>query len=162
MFPPVQQAAALVIEDDALIAWAVENVVRDCGFAQVIVASTAESAMQAAAAAQLGLIVCDLNLGPLTVDGLQLLELIDPDEAVPTVIYTAYSVPEIERAMRERRPRASCLIKPTSDHVLAQTIREVLANPLTTGRFPSLRTEEPLELPQPDRSSDAIYSNSTR
>lgn len=118
----------LIVEDDILIAWSVEAVAHDMGFKNVIVASTLESALEAVRFTKIGLIICDLNLGPLTADGVQLLNFIDHDEAIPTLIYTAYSGPELDTALSSTRPKALHLLKTASDPQIAAMIRVVLGS----------------------------------
>lgn len=119
----------LIVEDDVLIAWAVEGMLRDMGFSKIIIASTGESAMSAAEAEPLGLIFCDLNLGPLTVNGIELLDLIDPDEAIPTIVHTGYGGKEIDVALNRTRPKARRLVKPAGEAQLALAVRELLEMP---------------------------------
>ena len=116
----------LIVEDDVLIAWGVEAALRGLGFDRIVIASTGGSAMEAAETTKFGLIVSDLNLGPLTVDGIQLLGMIDPDELIPTIVHTAYNTPDIIAALDRGRPRAHFLVKPALDALLAETVVRAL------------------------------------
>lgn len=127
-------APVLIVEDDLLIAWSIEQIARDMGFDNVIVASTGESALQAVGSTKFGLIICDLNLGPLTVDGIQLLTLVDPDEIIPTLIYTAYRGRKIETALTSARPKAFRLLKPASEVQFTSMILTLLGDAERTAR----------------------------
>lgn len=55
---------ALIIEDESLIALAIEDVLRDCGFASFDFAASAEEAVAAATRNCPDLITADVKLGP--------------------------------------------------------------------------------------------------
>ncbi len=119
---------ALVVDDDVLIAWATESALGDMGFRRVVVATTGESAIEAARTNAFGLIVADLNLGPLSINGLELLARIDPDERVPTIVHTSYDNAEVTAEVARVRPRAARLIKPVTDRDMAAAIVAVLSD----------------------------------
>jgi CheY-like chemotaxis protein len=117
----------LVIDDDLLIAWAVEEFLRRRGYRQVIVAASDAAALHAATSGPFDLIVSDVNLGTFSHHGLAVLRQIDPQESMPTVILTGYQSDELEPAIARYRPRAVLLRKPASDEDLSQAIASALA-----------------------------------
>ena len=122
---------ALVVDDDVLIAWAVESVLDDLGVARVVVAASGESAIEAARTNDFGLIIVDLNLGPLSINGLELLEAIDHDERVPTIVHTSYDNIEVNGELERSRPRAARMIKPVTDRDMAAAIVTALTGRVT-------------------------------
>ena len=120
--PDLSGATALVIDDDMVVAWGVEEILRDVGFGTVIIAGSDQSATQAGKMARPDLIVCDLDLGDMSKHGLDLLKDIDPQEAVLTVLYTGYAGERTLRTVEQLRPSATVLPKPASDAALAATI----------------------------------------
>lgn len=120
---------ALIVEDDAMIAWGVESVLRDLGLRNIVVAGSSTSARVAAARENLGLIVCDLNLGPLSANGFELLAAIDPSEQIPTIIHTAYSSSEVAETIVKCRPAALVVHKPATSVAMDQAVRACLKLP---------------------------------
>ncbi|WP_423140935.1 hypothetical protein ACOYW6_08695 [Parablastomonas sp. CN1-191] len=120
-------ATALVIDDNLLTAWALEDSLRDIGFGEVIVAATAAAAAQVTAVRAPTIIVCDLDLGPLSEGGLAALVALDPAGTIPTLVYSAHSGPDIDRALAAVRPHALRLGKPASDAALTAAIMQLVA-----------------------------------
>jgi CheY-like chemotaxis protein len=122
----LSQATALVIDDDMVVAWGIEEILRDIGFGTVIVAGSDHSAAQAARTGTPDLIVCDLDLGDTSKHGLELLSDLDPEQVVPTVLYTGYAGERTLRRVAQVRPGATVLPKPASDAALTATIMRSL------------------------------------
>jgi DNA-binding NtrC family response regulator len=108
------RGSALVIEDDILVAWSIMEDLEDYGFAPVVVATTDNAASEAAHTAAYSLIVCDLDLGSISVSGFEILEDIDPEGKIPTLIYSAIDPSIVAGTLDQRRPRAVFLHKPAS------------------------------------------------
>jgi CheY-like chemotaxis protein len=123
----LSQATALVIDDDMVVAWGLEEVLRDIGFGTVIVAGSDNSAQQAGTTIRPDLIVCDLDLGDTSKHGIELLHDLDPGSQVPTVLYTGYAGESTARLIEQARPGTTILPKPASEALLAATIIRALA-----------------------------------
>lgn len=108
------RGSALVIEDDILVAWSIMEYLEDYGFAPVVVTTTDNAASEAARTGAHSLIVCDLDLGPFSASGFEILEHIDPDEKVPTIIHSAIDPSIVTETLQLRRPRAVHLHKPAN------------------------------------------------
>lgn len=130
---------ALVIEDDVFIAFAIEGLLLDAGFKNVIVATTDESAICAGKDGNIDLLVCDLGLGPYSANGIDVLESIDPTQSIPTLIYTAADRREVETALRGRRPNAGIIHKPASDEKLWHAVEALMAHLDVGPRSPNFR-----------------------
>jgi DNA-binding NtrC family response regulator len=124
---------ALLIEDEMLVAWSIKEVLEEGGFGPVYVATTDSSAKAACCDGDIDLIVCDLDLGPLSANGLAILRAVDPDETIPTLVYTAIDADLVERSVFENRPRATVLQKPVDEHrlvAIAQSMIEARSDKL--------------------------------
>lgn len=128
MTADLSQATALVIDDDMVVAWGIEEVLRDIGFGTVIVAGSDHSAEEAGRTARPDLIVCDLDLGDTSRHGVDLLQDIDPGSHVPTVLYTGYASENAVRMVARARPGTTILPKPASEALLTATIIRSLAS----------------------------------
>ena len=117
----------LVVEDESMIAWMIENVLLDAGFISVDMAATGEDAEQIAATARPGLIISDVNLGAGK-DGIAAAVAIRAASALPVIFVTAYA----DSAMRDRvaaaLPGAQLLRKPVDETVLLRAVMRALGN----------------------------------
>ena len=77
---------ALIIEDESLIAMAIEDVLRTCGFTSFDVAASAEGAVASAAANCPDLITADVNLRPGC--GITAVQSICSDKRIPVLFIT--------------------------------------------------------------------------
>ena len=77
---------ALIIEDEALIAMAIEDALRDCGFTSFDVAISAEEAVAAAARMCPDLITADVELSPGC--GITAVQSICSEQPIPVLFIT--------------------------------------------------------------------------
>ena len=104
---------ALIIEDEALIAMAIEDALRNCGFATFEVVVSAEEAVAAATRKCPDLITADVELRPGC--GIEAVQSICTEQPIPVVFITG-SPAEV----RMRMPQHALIEKPFSaDHVAA-------------------------------------------
>ena len=104
---------ALIIEDEALIAMAIEDALRGCGFTSFDVAVSAEVAVKAAACRCPDLITADVELRPGC--GIAAVQSICSEQPIPVLFITG-SPGEV----RIRMPGHAMVEKPFStDHTLA-------------------------------------------
>lgn len=115
--------AALIIEDDIVIAWCLREIVEDLGYRPVMVATTEHAAKLAGQSENLSLIVCDLDLGSISGTGFDVLESIDKDESIATVIHTGIDRRFVEDICKERRPKAIFLGKPAHEDQIRAAAR---------------------------------------
>jgi PAS domain S-box-containing protein len=94
------QARILVVEDEAIVAWDIEQNLVDLGFEVIALASSGDEALTQAASARPDLVLMDIRIqGDL--DGIQAGEIIRHRYGVPLIYLTAHGDPEtIDRAKR--------------------------------------------------------------
>jgi DNA-binding response OmpR family regulator len=103
---------ALIIEDESLIAMAIEDALRGCGFTSFDVAVSADEAITAAASKCPDLITADVELRPGC--GITAVQSICSEQTVPVIFITG-SPGEV----RIRMPGHALIEKPFSaDHVM--------------------------------------------
>jgi DNA-binding response OmpR family regulator len=103
---------ALIIEDESLIAMAIEDALRGCGFTSFDIAVSADEAITAAASKCPDLITADVELRPGC--GITAVQSICSEQTVPVIFITG-SPGEV----RIRMPGHALIEKPFSaDHVM--------------------------------------------
>ena len=107
---------ALIIEDESLIAMAIEDALRDCGFTSFDVAVSAEEAVTAAARKCPDLITADVELRPGC--GIGAVQSICTEQPI-TVVFITGSPGEV----RIRMPGHSLVEKPFSAERLSDATR---------------------------------------
>ncbi|MEO6041734.1 MAG: response regulator [Croceibacterium sp.] len=115
----------LVIEDDAVIAWTMESLLADMGFAAIAVAPTGSHAIAAARAHAPGLIISDINLGP-GIDGIDAVSAIVPGAAAHVIFVTAYATEAARERIEGCLPGAAVLRKPVRAPDLRASVIAVL------------------------------------
>lgn len=120
----------LVIEDEAMIAWTLESVLEDMGFASITLAARDEEALAAAARLQPGLILSDINLGPRGMDGIAIVaEIRKTIQAVPVIFISGYAGPESIARIAADVPGAALLRKPAARNELQRAVTELANGP---------------------------------
>lgn len=112
---------ALIIEDEALIAMAIEDALRGCGFTSFDVAVSDEAAVAAAARRCPDLITADLELRPGC--GITAVQLICSEQPIPVLFITG-SPGEV----RIRMPGHPLVEKPFSPAHIENAIKLTLEN----------------------------------
>jgi len=110
---------ALIIEDDELIAMAIEDVLRTCGFTSFDVATSVDEAVNAATKRCPHLITADVELKPGS--GIDAVQTICSDTVIPVVFITAR--PETARS---RMPNHLVLAKPFRVSDVEAAVREAI------------------------------------
>lgn len=104
---------ALIIEDESLIALAIEEALRDCGFTSFDIAISAEEAIAAAAGRCPDLITADVELRPGC--GIGAVQSICSEGPIPVLFITGRPT-----EVRARMPLHALIEKPFSaDHIVA-------------------------------------------
>lgn len=111
---------ALIIEDEALIAMAIEDALRDCGCDSFDFACSVEAATAAARARSPDLITADVELAPGC--GIDAVEAICADHAIPVVFITGTAAD-----VRKRLPGHMIVHKPFSPAQVAAAVRVVMS-----------------------------------
>ena len=118
----------LVVEDESMIAWMVENVLLDAGFTTVELAATGEDAERLAATDRPGLIITDVNLGGGK-DGIAAATAIRAAHgSVPLIFVTAYADDLMRERLSAELPGAQLLRKPVDEAALIRAVMRALAN----------------------------------
>ena len=110
---------ALIIEDESLIAMAIEDVLRGCGFTSFDVAVSAEEAVAAAARTCPDLITADVQLRPGC--GITAVQSICSEQPIPVLFITG-SPGEV----RIRMPGHALIEKPFEDDHIMEAIKFAL------------------------------------
>lgn len=111
----IEAMHALIIEDESLIAMAIEDALRGCGFTSFDVAASAEEAVTAAARTCPDLITADVELRPGC--GITAVQSICSERPIPVLFITG-SPGEV----RIRMPGQALVEKPFSaDHIMNAT-----------------------------------------
>ena len=115
----------LIVEDESIIAWALESLVQDLGHEVVAVAASGEAGIAAAAEHRPELILMDINLGR-GLDGIESAERIQAGGAVPVIFVSAYGDESTRARIHTCVPGAPLLTKPVSARAILQAVEEVL------------------------------------
>lgn len=110
---------ALIIEDESTIAFAIEEVLRGCGFTSFDIAPSAHSAIVAAALRRPDIITADVVLKPGC--GIATLEAISDGPAIPTVFITGNAA---DVARRITNPRV--VEKPFAERALIAAVASAM------------------------------------
>ena len=113
---------ALIIEDEMMIAAAIEFVLRDCGFDTFDVASSGYEAIRAAARRCPDLITADITLSEG--DGIEAIRIICRKPTIPVIFITGHVAAEV----RELVPQYPVLTKPFSEQTLTYTVAASLGH----------------------------------
>ncbi|HMI40310.1 MAG TPA: response regulator [Sphingomicrobium sp.] len=111
---------ALIIEDEFMIAMAIEDVLRDCGFATFDIAHSMQTAIDAAAQRCPDLITADVQLTPGC--GIATVRTIGPKPSTPVIFITGNA-----QEVRRRMPHHTVVGKPFSEQTLTYAVAAVLA-----------------------------------
>jgi DNA-binding response OmpR family regulator len=110
---------ALIIEDDTLVALAIEEVLRDCGFKSFDVAASLDEAVTSARKRCPELITADVELKPGS--GIDAVQTICSGNPIPVVFITGRA-----DAARARMPQHRVLSKPFRISEVESAVREAL------------------------------------
>lgn len=117
----------LVVEDETMIAWMIENVLEDAGFTSIAIAANAAAAREEARRQAPGLIVSDVNLGHGE-DGIATARAISAAALVPVVFVTGYADSRMRERLKRELPRAQLLRKPVDSVALVRAVMRALAS----------------------------------
>ena len=112
---------ALIIEDESLIAMAIEDALRDCGFVSFDFAASAKDAVAAAARTCPDLITADVELRPGC--GITAVQSICSNKAIPVLFITG-SPAEV----RVRMPGRAMIEKPFDAGHISKAIKHIMEN----------------------------------
>jgi response regulator of citrate/malate metabolism len=126
---PSRRPRALIVEDEILIALALEAEVKDLGFDVCGLAANAKQAIAMAIASEPDLAVMDIYLNGAR-DGIETARVLRNLCGVSVVFVTAYSDDEgLTERIQQQVPNAPVLTKPLYGHRLADAIAEVSEAP---------------------------------
>ncbi|HEV2596355.1 MAG TPA: response regulator [Sphingomicrobium sp.] len=112
---------AYIIEDDYLIAKALQDMLEDLGFSEFSFARSEDAAILGANEMTSDLITADVRLLPG--DGVNAVEAICASRQVPVIFITGY-----REELEERKPDAVVLQKPVKPDELAIAVRRALGS----------------------------------
>ena len=114
----------LIVDDESLVAWHLQSLVEDMGYADCEVASDCRTAVRRAVDHEANLLLMDVNLGEGP-DGVETVRRILELRDVQVIFITAYTDEENLRRMRDVKPDASVLVKPVSFELLQAAIKRL-------------------------------------
>ena len=117
----------LIIEDESMIAWMLENILTDAGFTSIALASTGEQAEAFAAKQRPGLVISDINLGAGK-DGIAAAQGIRGATRLPLIFVTAYADDGVKQRLADALPGAQILRKPVDEAALMRAVMRALGN----------------------------------
>lgn len=117
----------LVVEDEAMIAWMIENVLEDAGFTNVVIAANGAAARGEAQLKAPGLIVSDVNLGAGE-DGIATARAICEAGPVPVIFVTGYADVRMRQRLERELPSAQLLRKPVDSAALVRAVMRALSS----------------------------------
>jgi DNA-binding response OmpR family regulator len=110
---------AFIIEDDYLIARALQDMLEELGFTKFSFARSEDAAIMGANQSDIDLISADVRLLPG--DGVNAVEAICADRDIPVLFITGY-----REELEERKPDAVVLQKPVKKEELAAAVGRLL------------------------------------
>ncbi len=114
----------VIIEDEFLVAWNLQTMLRDLGFNLCEIANDAENGFDCALKQEAELLLVDVNLGEGP-DGLEAVRRIQECRNVSVVFITAYTDDANLSRIRQVVPKAQVLSKPVSSQLLLMTINNL-------------------------------------
>lgn len=123
----ITDLSVLIIEDEAVIAWMLEDILESLGFAAITVAASSTAAIAAAHEAPPGLIVSDINLGTASDDGVTTIINIVGDRRTPVLFITGHASAETQARIDSELGLALTLRKPVSRSELARAVMALAA-----------------------------------
>ena len=112
---------ALIIEDDDLVAMAIEEALRDCGFTSFDFAASLEAAVTAATRRCPMLITADVELSPGC--GIEAVQTICSSAVIPVIFITGRA-----DSVRARMPAHLVFSKPFSVRDVQAAVRQVMSS----------------------------------
>jgi DNA-binding NarL/FixJ family response regulator len=122
-----EPARLLIVEDDYLVASQSELALSEAGFTIVGIVSSAEEAIEKAAAEQVSLVVMDIRLAGDR-DGIDAAIELFQTRGIRSIFASAYSSPDIRKRAEEAMP-LGWLQKPYSKTSLVAAVRAALESP---------------------------------
>jgi len=117
----------LVIEDESLIAWMIEDILTDVGFTTIAIVASGQQALDQARRIAPGLIVSDVNLGKGE-DGVETVRAIRQWCPAPAVFVTGYADATIRERIERDLGGAQLLRKPVDRKALIAAVMRALGN----------------------------------
>ena len=117
----------LVIEDEAIIAWLIEETLEEAGFRSIAVSATGDQAVAMAARRKPGIIVSDVNLGA-GIDGVEAVCAIRAGRTIPVIFVTGFANDTMTDRLEREMPGAQLLRKPVDGAELVRCVMRLLAN----------------------------------
>jgi len=114
----------MVIEDDAIVSLAIENLLVEAGYAIVALCARGEDAAFLAARYRPDLVLADVKLAG-AIDGIGAVAAIRAESDVPVIFVTAHSDPATRGRMAALNP-AEILAKPVPDFLLLHAVAAAL------------------------------------
>ena len=124
---------ALIIEDEIMIAAAIEYVLGDCGFTSFDVVSSSDAAIAAAARRCPDLITADVKLA--AGDGIEAIRLICHEQSIPVIFITGLATAEVRGQVADYPVLAKPFSEQTLNYAVAASLAKGVATPLRSAAF---------------------------
>jgi DNA-binding response OmpR family regulator len=116
----------LILEDEMMIAWTIENMLSEAGYSDITIAADGYEGRRASAERTPGLLVSDINLGA-GIDGIETCVTICKAANIPVLFVTAYADERTRDRIANHFPHAELLRKPIDGGMLIGAVQRALA-----------------------------------
>ncbi len=135
----------LIIEDDAIVAWDIQQILEKNNFEIIGIANSVKQANELCDGSDIDLVLCDINLGNggSGIDFIKNLKLLKRGAKI--IYVSAYSNEDIIQKAFETQPD-SYLTKPFTEEQLIVTVKRVFANRKTPDNYNKKPTVRELQI----------------
>lgn len=113
-----------IVEDEAMVAWALESLIEDLGHRVVDICSNGEDAIRDLPGAGIDIVFMDINLGR-GMDGVETARILRATGRIAVVFISAYSDAGTRAKIRDTIPGAPLLPKPVDAIALRAALESV-------------------------------------
>ncbi|MEO6432459.1 MAG: response regulator [Sphingomicrobium sp.] len=117
----------LIIEDESMIAWMIEDLLTDAGFTTIAVVASGAQALEQVRAQAPGLILSDINLGAGE-DGIATVRSIREKSIVPAIFVSGYADDGMRERIHSEIGAVTVLRKPVDRTALIAAVMRSLGN----------------------------------
>lgn len=121
-------ARVAIVEDELMVAWALESLVEDLGCEVTGIYARGEAALAGIKATGPDLVLLDINL-TTGMDGVETARRLRMEQIDRIIFISAYADPATEARIMKQVPGARLLRKPVASGLLEQAIREAMSAP---------------------------------
>lgn len=118
------QGRVAIIEDELMVAWSLESMLDDLGYAVDETFSRGEAALKRLDGEGVDVVLLDINLGPDCLDGIETARRLRERIKARIIFISAYADPATAARVKAEVPGALLLRKPVSSALLAAALAQ--------------------------------------